>query len=223
MDWKKPFTGKLQLLIHKNMFNLEQSIAEWRRQMLAAGIQKPVPLEELESHLREEIQEQIQSGVTGQQAFEVSVIRIGEAALVKDEFKKIETTRIMKKIITIILALFAMVFGLGAVLPQLGQWSRTGILYSPTFLAIGVVLVITGGIIAFNGIRSHREKRGRRLLSLAIVAAGIFYAMPLILEFFQPGTHLGNWMFCIFLTAASVLFFGSCFLLNKRIPARFAE
>ncbi len=31
------------------MFDLENAIADWRRQMLAAGIQTPVPLEELES------------------------------------------------------------------------------------------------------------------------------------------------------------------------------
>ena len=37
------------------MFDLEQSISEWRRQMLAARIPTPVPLEELEIHLREEI------------------------------------------------------------------------------------------------------------------------------------------------------------------------
>ena len=32
------------------MFDLEQAIADWRRQMLAAGIKTPVPLEELKSH-----------------------------------------------------------------------------------------------------------------------------------------------------------------------------
>ena len=30
------------------MFDLEQAIAGWRRQMQAAGIKTPVPLEELE-------------------------------------------------------------------------------------------------------------------------------------------------------------------------------
>ena len=39
------------------MFDLEQAIAEWRKQMLAAGIKAPVPLDELESHLREEVEE----------------------------------------------------------------------------------------------------------------------------------------------------------------------
>ena len=38
------------------MFDLEQSITNWRKQMLAAGIKSPVPLEELEIHLREEIE-----------------------------------------------------------------------------------------------------------------------------------------------------------------------
>jgi hypothetical protein len=202
------------------MFNLEQSIAEWRRQMLAAGIKTPVPLEELESHLREEIARQMELGINERQAFEISTAQIGEAALLKNEFKKIETMRNMKKLMMIILALFCMVFGLGTLLPQLGQWSRTGVLHSPAFLAMGAVMVMTGGITAFYGIRTYREARGRRLLSLAIIVGGIFYAMPLILEFFQPDAHLNNWMFCIFLAGASVLFFGSCFYLNRRMPAQ---
>jgi hypothetical protein len=70
------------------MFNLEQSIAEWRQQMLAAGIKTPVPLEELESHLREEIEEQIQSGIDMQLAFETAVGRVGHAPELKNEFKK---------------------------------------------------------------------------------------------------------------------------------------
>ena len=67
MDWKKPRGNQLRL---KNMFSLEQSISEWRKQMLAAGIQTPVPLEELEVHLRDEIEQQIKSGSDEQQAFE---------------------------------------------------------------------------------------------------------------------------------------------------------
>jgi hypothetical protein len=36
------------------MFDLEQAIADWREQMLAAGVKTPVPLVELESHLLDE-------------------------------------------------------------------------------------------------------------------------------------------------------------------------
>ena len=70
------------------MFDLEQSIADWRKQMLAAGIKTPVPLEELESHLRDDVEQQIQSGLDAQQAFENSVQRIGHAYKLKSEFRK---------------------------------------------------------------------------------------------------------------------------------------
>ena len=72
------------------MFNLEEKIAEWRVQMLAAGIQSPVPLEELEIHLREEIGRQIKLGAGEQQAFETAVAQIGNSAPIKNEFKKVE-------------------------------------------------------------------------------------------------------------------------------------
>ena len=70
------------------MFDLEQSIADWRKQMLAAGIKAPVPLDELESHLREEIERQIQSGASDQEAFQRTVLQIGQAKELKAEFVK---------------------------------------------------------------------------------------------------------------------------------------
>jgi hypothetical protein len=71
------------------MFNLEQSIAEWRKQMLVAGIQTPVPLEELEMHLREEIERQMKSGWNEQRAFEIAAGKIGQGNMLKTEFKKV--------------------------------------------------------------------------------------------------------------------------------------
>jgi hypothetical protein len=73
------------------MFDLENSIANWRKQMLAAGIQSPVPLEELEIHLREEIERRIKSELNEQNAFEIAVQKIGDTNMLKDEFKKVET------------------------------------------------------------------------------------------------------------------------------------
>jgi hypothetical protein len=70
------------------MFDLEQSIAKWRKHMLAAGIKTPAPLEELEIHLREEIERQMQSGLNGQNAFEIASARIGQANSLKQEFQK---------------------------------------------------------------------------------------------------------------------------------------
>jgi hypothetical protein len=80
------------------MFNLDTAITEWRQQMLAAGIKTPVPLEELESHLRDDIEQQMQSGLNAQQAFETAVQRIGCANEIKSEFKKACGTKCTAKL-----------------------------------------------------------------------------------------------------------------------------
>ncbi len=85
------------------MFNLEQTILEWRRQMLSAGIKTPVPLEELEIHLREEIERQTRSGLNEAEAFEAAVGKIGQAHVLQREFKKVGNDhKIMRAILLII-------------------------------------------------------------------------------------------------------------------------
>src|SRR5713101_7631934 len=71
------------------MFNLDESISEWRRQMLAAGIKTTLPLKELENHLRDDVEQQMRSGLSAQQAFEAAVQGIGQAALLESEFDKV--------------------------------------------------------------------------------------------------------------------------------------
>src|SRR6267143_5316980 len=71
------------------MFNLNEKIAEWRRQMLAAGIESPVPLNELENHLRDDVEQQMRSGLSAQQAFEAAVQGIGQADVLECEFDKV--------------------------------------------------------------------------------------------------------------------------------------
>jgi hypothetical protein len=75
------------------MFDLDQAIADWRRRMVAAGIRTPVPLEELESHLRDDIEQQVRSGLDPQQAFEAAVNSLGQADPLTKEFAKESSTR----------------------------------------------------------------------------------------------------------------------------------
>ena len=80
------------------MFDLEESIAQWRRQMLVAGI-KTKSLDELESHLREEVEKQIKAGQKPKQAFEIAAEEIGRPAMLKAEFAKVaETWPVWKKL-----------------------------------------------------------------------------------------------------------------------------
>jgi len=99
------------------MFDLEQAIADWRQQMLAAGIKSPAPLEELEIHLREEIEQQMFSGANKQGAFENAVARIGRTNSLQQEFQKINNFSKAEKqrraaaiISTLILGCYAVFF-----------------------------------------------------------------------------------------------------------------
>jgi H+/Cl- antiporter ClcA len=134
------------------MFNLEQSIAEWRRQMLAAGIKAPV-MEELESHLREEVDWFMQAGVDVSCAFSTAVGRIGNAKTIKMEFNKIERNRM--KLLFILLGIFGVLFGMALVLPAMA-WYRDHHAMPADHLApllIGLLIVISGlgsGIYGFK-------------------------------------------------------------------------
>jgi len=80
------------------MFDLEKSIADWRKQMLAAGIKTPVPLEELEIHLRDDIEQRTKSGSDEQAAFAAAVQKIGLGCTLRNEFQKIEPARGSRRI-----------------------------------------------------------------------------------------------------------------------------
>lgn len=71
------------------MFNLDSAISNWRRKMRADGLKAPRVLDELESHLREDIQNQLRSGVAVERAFALAVSRVGAADQLKVEFAKI--------------------------------------------------------------------------------------------------------------------------------------
>ncbi len=74
------------------MFNQEQAIAAWRRQMQAAGIKTPATLDELESHLRDDLEQQMKAGLGAQQAFEAAAGRMGRPEALKAEFAETRRT-----------------------------------------------------------------------------------------------------------------------------------
>jgi hypothetical protein len=131
------------------MFDLEQSIAEWRRQMLAAGIKTPVPLEELEIHLREEIEMQVKSGLSEQKAFEIAVGGFGQASALKREFQKANPLTIKRKRISVIAAgiitiLIGLVMLCSAVFLHLHAEAMDEVM-----LCLGLILVFDGVGIGF--------------------------------------------------------------------------
>lgn len=115
------------------MFELESAIAEWRRHMLVNGVKTPAPLEELEGHLRDEIESLTQSGLDESQAFATARERIGPARAVRAEFEKVATSRRFLHALVAILAI-SIVSGVG--------WMA----FFPASLAIRVMLGLGLGI-----------------------------------------------------------------------------
>lgn len=71
------------------MRNLNDEIAAWRTRMAAGGIKSSVVLDELESHLREDVERQVRAGRSEEDAFAAAAQRIGQSDLLKAEFAKI--------------------------------------------------------------------------------------------------------------------------------------
>jgi hypothetical protein len=70
------------------MFNLEHALSEWRRQMAAGGIKSSETLKELESHLRDDVERQIRSGLSVELAFCSAVRQLGSVDALRGEFAK---------------------------------------------------------------------------------------------------------------------------------------
>ena len=125
--------------------------------MLAAGIKSPVPLEELESHLREEVERQMKSGLREQQAFEAAVQQIGLAKVLRKEFKKVERT-LMKKIMIILLGIFGILIGPGLILPALAKHRDLDVWNNDIVMPLvaGIIILLAGVGTAIYGIRRSR-------------------------------------------------------------------
>jgi len=133
------------------MFDLKQSVNDWRHRMLAAGIQTPVPLEELESHLREEIGRLVESGLDEQNAFRAAVQKMGAGQAIQNEFEKAG----------------------GA------QRGRLWMLYEVFFLVFALLYPILVGTLAFyvkNG-RFSEMTSGQQMSSLGAAATLSFFTL----------------------------------------------
>src|SRR5439155_103786 len=95
------------------MHNLEQLIAEWRKTMMTAHNIGRETLDELENHLREDVDQLVQSGMAEPEAFQRAVTQLGGARTMASEFQKLDQpTWLPVKVITGI-GIMAAVLGVG--------------------------------------------------------------------------------------------------------------
>lgn len=70
------------------MFDLEKAIYEWRQQMTDAGLKSTEVLDELECHLRDDVEQQIAAGTEAHEAWTEAMTRMGAAGALRKEFGK---------------------------------------------------------------------------------------------------------------------------------------
>jgi len=82
------------------MFELESQIRKWRGHLRSSGSFAEQDLEELESHLRDSIDDLTGRGVTTEEAFLVSIRRMGDNEALGDEFAKVTTENLWRQLLT---------------------------------------------------------------------------------------------------------------------------
>src|SRR5258706_4010851 len=83
-----PFRGCFSGCGRRSMFDLDHAILSWRQQMLNAGIKPSANLDELESHLREDVERLTKAGKMPSEAFELALRNLGNATTIGREFAK---------------------------------------------------------------------------------------------------------------------------------------
>lgn len=130
------------------MFDLESQISTWKTHMHSASSISQDNLEELESHLRDSIDELLANGLDIEEAFLIAVRRLGDVDVINEEFSKVSTEDVWKQLfvptpnrtnvrkdrlevmIVIGLALFAGLLGKLPAIFGYGDYDAFGMIYA---------------------------------------------------------------------------------------------
>lgn len=81
------------------MFDLELNIRSWSDHLRARGNFKETDIIELENHLRDEMEDLIKTGLAEDEAFLISVKRLGNVSLISQEYSKVNSENLWKHLL----------------------------------------------------------------------------------------------------------------------------
>jgi hypothetical protein len=136
------------------MFNVEKAISAWRQQVSHFGLTDRAVLDELESHLRDEIDRQLIKGLTPEQAFQIAVQQIGSAVLIKEEFNKTNAMKQSRKQTEKIIG--AIGFGVYALTSMYGLLFANHIAASLNERLLGLTAVVITGLLLVVSVDAWR-------------------------------------------------------------------
>jgi hypothetical protein len=76
------------------MFSLDRAIADWRGHLAHYGLHSAELLDELECHLRDDIENSVSAEMTLEEAFADAALRIGQPTLLRGEFNKLSVLQL---------------------------------------------------------------------------------------------------------------------------------
>jgi hypothetical protein len=79
------------------MFDLEQSVSSWSDYLRSTGKLGEADVVELENHLREEIDDLTKNGLSEDEAFFISIKRLGNVSAIAKEYAKAGTEKLWKQ------------------------------------------------------------------------------------------------------------------------------
>ena len=159
------------------MFDLEQAIGNWRQRFATAGMNSPGVLDELEAHLREDIDRQVKSGLSVQQAFVNGLERLGEPEAIKAEFNKTRrTSMVMEKFLIGICGLvvgFGVFLSVASIILCFSTWTERAM----AALAVSsILLVLCTWRYAVPFLPLIPDAKWRWVIGLACIASGFIGA-----------------------------------------------
>jgi len=180
---------------------LEQRIAEWRTHFSRREAVRAADVEELEDHLRSQVEALTEAGLDADEAFLVAVKRMGNMDSVSREFASEYTERLWKQLVVApaagaasatsrrdaIAALgFAVCAGAALKAPELfGQKMGAPDDASTSFYVRNIMLFVLPFLAAFFAIKRGMNRAGLFWLAVPFVAA----ALVMNLLPFTPGGH----------------------------------
>ena len=210
------------------MPNLEKSIGEWRKTMMAAPGASHETLDELENHLRENVEQLVRSGMAETEAFEKAAAQLGGARMIASEFRKLDQpTWLPVKLVMgfgLMLAVAMMIFVVARIdagrmnLLLAGHVFAVTLGYGTTFMvgALGICFVTQRCLSGFSPFRLRSLTRVTFLFGC--VAAGLT-AVAVILGMLWAKAEWGRyWAWDEKeIGAFAVMVWQVCFLLVHRL------
>jgi hypothetical protein len=153
------------------MFDLEQQIRDWRQRLMGAGMLARETIDELECHLRDDLEHQLRAGVEAGAAWEIALQRLGCGEVLNAEFAKTQRMAADRRRAPVlkVCAFFTVLFAL------MGGWFFCAATLSPAQRVMGCLMtgVATAYLASLPGLIRFLPEGPNARKRITVLAAGM--------------------------------------------------